>query len=115
MAEHAPVPAIGAAPEDVPTEHVMELLQDPERRHLLSVLGQLETPERLSALTRCVAMTTDVETEEELHRVSLRLYHTHLPKFAAAGLVQYDESDDAVALTERGRALADVVEDVFDV
>lgn len=47
-------------------------------------------------------------------KVYLSLYHTHVPKLAAAGLVEYDQDGDFVALTDDGRALESVVEDVCE-
>ena len=47
-------------------------------------------------------------------QVYLSLYHTHVPKLADAGLVEYDQEADFVALTDDGRALEPVVEDLCE-
>jgi hypothetical protein len=47
-------------------------------------------------------------------QVYLSLYHTHVPKLAAAGLVAYDQESDYVALTDAGRELESPVRDLLD-
>ncbi|WP_137285210.1 DUF7344 domain-containing protein [Halorussus salinisoli] len=42
---------------------------------------------------------------DDVLEVYLSLYHTHVPKLASAGLVNYDQEDDYVRLTDTGRAL----------
>lgn len=46
--------------------------------------------------------------DETVERVRLSLYHCDVPKLSAAGLVEYDEAENAVSLTAIG---ADVESD----
>ncbi|MFC7079792.1 DUF7344 domain-containing protein [Halorussus caseinilyticus] len=46
----------------------------------------------------------DIEPDDVL-QVYLSLYHTHVPKLGAAGLVEYDQADDYVRLTDAGWTL----------
>lgn len=114
MAEKVLVPELSTATEDISTGWALTLLEDPERRRLLVVLDDLDTPERLSALTRAVAICADQSDDSDVGRINLRLYHTHVPKLVDAGLVTYDEDADTVALTERGAELAASLETSLD-
>ncbi|TYL39605.1 hypothetical protein CV102_04760 [Natronococcus pandeyae] len=76
------------------------------RRYALRGLRMHENPMSVADLADEVAIrenespVTEIPAEE-VKRVSLSLYHTHIPKLAAANLVQYDRERDSVALTER--------------
>lgn len=89
---------------------VFGILADQQRRQLLAILQQVETPERLSALIRSLAVATDRSGAGEIERLSIHLYHSHLPTLEDAGLITYDEEQDTIDLTERGRALAKTVD-----
>lgn len=114
MAEKVLVPELSTATEDISTGWALTLLEDPERRRLLVVLDDLDTPERLSALTRALAACTEQSDDSNVGRIRLRLYHTHVPKLVDVGVVTYDEDADTVALTERGAELAASLETSLD-
>lgn len=46
---------LAGMPDSIPIDDALTTLAHPERRPLLVVLGELETPEPLSALTRSLA------------------------------------------------------------
>ena len=56
---------------------------------------------------------TRIDADDVLH-VYLSLYHTHVPKLARAGLVEYDQDDDYVALTDAGLALESPIRALCD-
>lgn len=104
------VPAGGAIPEHLSYDDVFEVLADHRRRHLLTVLRRVETPERLSALTRSLAVATDRTGVDEVKQLRTDLYHRHIPKLEDAGLAEYDEARATVDLTRGGEALAEAIE-----
>lgn len=76
------------------------------RRYALRGLRMYEDPMTLADLADEVAIReneapiTEISAET-VKRVYLSLYHTHVPKLEEAGLVQYDQDTDMVALSER--------------
>lgn len=98
-----------AIPDDVPTEYTYSLLADRNRQVLLSSLGELDTSERLSALTRTVAMKKDDESADP-EWIRARLHHVHVPKLEVAGLAAYDREEHTVELTAAGEAVAAALE-----
>lgn len=95
-------------PDSIPLDEALPALAHPRRRQLLSVLSRLETPERLSALTRSLAVEAEESDADSVEQLRVCLYHVHVPKLAAAGLVAADDRD-AVELTREGRRLADAL------
>lgn len=98
-------PARGTA-EERSFDDTRSVLADHERRHLLAVLQDLETPERVPALVRNLAVATGRSGTDEIDGLRTRLYDSHIPTLSEAGVIAYDEARNAVELTERGRALA---------
>ena len=102
----------------VSTEALLELLSKFRRRQALYTLvrhDDLSLPD----------LADEVATEErgeplpnidpdDVLEVYLSLYHTHVPKLAAAGLVEYDQDGDHVALTDAGRTLESPVRSLAD-
>lgn len=79
---------------DVPLDTVYDLLKAP-RRH--RVLWYLENAEGF-VLTETLAEYVAAEADADPRRVNTTLVHAHLPKLAAAEVVEYDRSSGAVAL-----------------
>lgn len=91
-------------------ETIAELLADRRRRYLLRALRNAGNEVALAELAHKIAAweteqsVADV-SEATVERVHLSLYHNHVPRFADAGLVEYDADADAAALTDDGAAL----------
>lgn len=100
---------VAAVPDSLPIDDALTALADPERRRLIGILGQLDTPERMSALTRTLAVEMDWTGGDAVEQLHVRLHHVHVPKLADVGIVIYDDEADSVELTERGRPLADAM------
>lgn len=98
-------------PGNLSDDEVLAILADRQRRRLLVLLAQLETPERVSALTRTLATELDRTGAEDVERLHIRLYHCHIPKLADAGLVAFDDDENMVELTDEGRTLAIALEE----
>lgn len=89
------------------TDHLSDALtafSHPYRSTVLSVLYEAERPLSSSTLAeRVLARIADVEPTdaEDVDRRAVRisLHHTHLPKLADRGLLEWDRSADAAALT----------------
>lgn len=75
------------------------------RRYTLRELWRHEQPMALADLADELAVRenetaiTEIPAEE-VKRIYMSLYHTHIPKLAEADLVDYDQERDTVTLTE---------------
>jgi hypothetical protein len=83
---------------------VYDLLSNARRRFVLSFLRGRDEPIELSELSKRVAAwenDTAVEelTDQQVKRVYVSLYQTHIPKLADSGLVDYDKETGEVSLT----------------
>lgn len=84
------------------TEAQLELLADSFHRTVVTVVAEAGTPlyvedlaERLVSRGTAVVRTDDYETLVD--RTATSLHHEHLPRLAAAGLVEYDSEANLVA------------------
>lgn len=93
-------------PASIPPDVALHALADAERRTLLVNLRQLETPERLTALTRWLAIETDLSDDEAVADLHVRLHHVHVPKLLEAGLVSYASDGEMIELTDAGDTVA---------
>jgi hypothetical protein len=89
---------------------VYDLLSNARRRFVISYLRDREEPVELNALSREVAAwesETAIEdlTDQQIKRVYVSLYQTHIPKLNESGLVDYDRDTGMVALADNVRAL----------
>ena len=108
MNESSPTPGsettadAGPASQTLSLDAVFDVLADRRRRYLLDHLRTSETPVALAEVAGTVAARergtpeADVPTEA-VDRVHLALYHSHVPKLAAAAVVEYDRERGVVA------------------
>lgn len=77
------------------------------RRAALSCLLDAGEPLSLYDLTDYVSRTGDEESRDERdwERLSLRLYHVHLPKLRRNGFVEFDAGSRTYASTPAARSL----------
>ena len=93
---------VGGASDDEMTEAVL----DHDRRQLvMSTLREFGEPVTLPDLAEAIAVTErgrriTAVSEETVKRIYFALYHNHVPKLRNAGLVEYDQETDIVALAE---------------
>lgn len=81
--------------------NLYEVLANDRRRTTLATLTEVESPIDGETLARYVA-EAELEAsesgipEETVERIHASLYHVHLPRLEAAGLVEYDPDRDVV-------------------
>lgn len=85
---------------------VFEILSNTRRRMLLYYLRQNDGSATVRELAEQIAaLENDVDVEElgrqQRKRVYVSLYQTHVPKLEEAGIVEYDDTEGEVRLTER--------------
>ena len=91
--------------EPSPSE-LFDALADYRRRRVLRLAVDHRTPLALSDVADEIAAAehdgrfTDI-SEGEITRIYTSLYHSHVPKLVEAGLLEYDQDVDAVALGDR--------------
>lgn len=97
--------------ESVTYDALFDVLARERRRYALHCLQQYRNPLALADLADEVALLEhDVESlrripEEEVKRIYLNLYHTHIPKMEAASVLEYDQETDSVRLADEFSSL----------
>ncbi|WP_254271601.1 DUF7344 domain-containing protein [Haloarcula marina] len=91
-------------PNFLEIEPIYEALGHPRRRYLCYTLLK-DTEWSLNDLaTKIVAWETDVPehavTEDQREEVYISLYHAHIPKLVAEGVVTFDEGTERVTAAE---------------
>lgn len=99
------------------TDDLLDCLANTRRRVLLARLDDNRTPISGCELARLVAASETTAPEdglptERIQRVYLSLHHGHLPKLAAADVVDYDEETHRVAEGPRFDAALEFLERV---
>lgn len=91
---------------------VYDCLSRPRRRYALYRLEEVDDPLSLPDLAEDVA-EWEAETsrselsDERVKDVYMSLYHNHVPRLEDAGLVEYDQEQDAVELVKSPEELLD--------
>lgn len=91
-------------------DNLFDVLSDERRRFALHCLKKHGTPLSLADLAEeVVALENDAPmTEiprEDVKETYMSLYHTHVPKMKAAGLLHYDQDTDSVVLSDTDDSL----------
>lgn len=95
---------------EISQDTVFDVLGDGMRRRLLGCLaehgGSISLPDAAQRVTAAACGDPIAELNpEEVRRIYLELYHTHVPKLVEAGVVHYSQVDDQIELTEVGEAV----------
>lgn len=85
-------------------DEVYDILSNARRRFVIYFLRGRDEPVQLSELSdRVAAWENDVPVEEltdqQVKRVYVSLYQTHIPKLEESGIVEYDKDSGVVQLT----------------
>lgn len=86
-------------------DSVFDALANRRRRYVLHCLQKYDNPMALADVADEIAVwenETNISeiSGEEVKRVYISLYHAHVPKLADAGIVEYNQDRDMVALSE---------------
>ena len=105
-------------PDSLALDDQLSLLSSRYRRYLLYGLSKYTTPVSLAVLTDTVTglehgAPVDQYRDERLD-IYTALYHNHLPRLVDAGVVRYDQSDDAVDVGPNAPALVSLLELTVD-
>lgn len=84
---------------------VLDLCRDQHRRIVLAVLADQRRPVTLDDLTKTVLKhnhhTPLLEVSEAvLREIQLSLFHVHLPKLEASGIIEYDSERHLIEPTD---------------
>ncbi|WP_336337919.1 DUF7344 domain-containing protein [Haloarcula brevis] len=105
-------------PDSLPLDDRLSLLSSQYRRYLLYGLSKYTTPVSLAVLTDTVTEieygTPADQYRDERLRIYTALYHNHVPRLVDAGVVRYDQADDAVDVGPNAPALAPLLELTVD-
>ncbi|QCJ47285.1 MULTISPECIES: DUF7344 domain-containing protein [Haloprofundus] len=98
-----------------PLDAVFQVLCDPRRRYVLYHLQTCRYPATLSEVAEQVAAWEYEEDperipEEVTEQVRADLHHSHLPKLADAGIVDYDADANVVTMAGCTRPLDEFLE-----
>ena len=96
--------------ERLSRDEVYDILSNARRRFVIYFLRDRREPVELSELSdRVAAWENDVPVEEltdqQVKRVYVSLYQTHIPKLEDTGIVEYDSDSGVVSLTQEVSAL----------
>ena len=99
-------PMVGPQQNHESTNTTVELLAHHRRRYVLRCLREHDTEMALADLSDEVAVreydaSLPEIDREDVKRVYLSLYHTHVPKLADADVVHYSQAADTVTLQDR--------------
>lgn len=97
-----------------PVESLRDVLSHPTRRALLYALGRTETT-TLEAVARTLVEPDEYRFDggtrlEETNRGEVALHHVHLPKMAAAGVIDYDPEAKTVETNDTTDAAYDLLD-----
>lgn len=82
-------------PETGPPDALLRLLADSERRRIINQLRATNPTAHVTLEELTSQLTTDTEHDPDHTRI--RLHHTHLPKLADIGLIDYDPATNTIA------------------
>lgn len=104
--------------DDADLDRLLKAVSDRLRRRALSCLGRhdvLTLADLADELAeRKHGAPLSEVPPEEVKEIYLTLYHTHVPRLETEGLVQYDQDQDMVGITERGRTVDRWLEETLD-
>lgn len=90
--------------ETTPTQ-IFAALAAERRQHALCYLGQKAAAISLGDLAEYIAIKEGDPSYEWYQRITVDLYHRHLPHLADAGLIEYDVDSELVELAIDRRAI----------
>ena len=104
---------VGDDSDALTAEQAFRLLANRRRRRVIEVLLEASEPLTLNELVEAVTETEQTDaTDASSVRDSVyaSLYQTHLPWLVAENVIEYDQTADRIALTDRGTQLQQYLE-----
>lgn len=100
-------------------DSTFRLLADEHRRHLLYLVREHESmtlDDLADVLTGWLAVRhgDDATTPEDRQQMYTRLYHVHVPKLAATGVVEFDEDSGTVTLDALPPAIDHLLDEALE-
>lgn len=91
--------------DEISQDNAYDLLSNSRRRYVISILRERDEPMALNELSReLAAWENDVDpaelTDQQIKRIYVSLYQTHIPKLSDAGVVSYDQESGTVELED---------------
>ena len=102
-------------PDVLAADELFAVLSNQRRRYALQCLGEEQKPMVLADLVIGVAEreqeapVSDIPAED-VDRIRLSLYHSHVPKLADVGLVEYTPERELVSLSTESEQVETLVE-----
>lgn len=90
----------GTDGQDVKFQY-LKAISHPMRRRVLDVLQIEPGSLGLQRLTHSISDATQSPDSNKVEKIRIALYHQHLPHLADAGLVEFDEQQNRVEITEK--------------
>ncbi|MDG5760820.1 hypothetical protein QA600_15900 [Natronococcus sp. A-GB1] len=110
------LPAVGGQRSSV--DESLSLLSSRRRRDVLYCLSETEVASIESLATSIAAREVSVPAErvspDDRERLLIDLYHTHLPKLADRGLIEYDQRSGTVRWSTVGDELETLLERCYE-
>ncbi|MFC4438530.1 MULTISPECIES: DUF7344 domain-containing protein [Natrialbaceae] len=99
--------------KELPQDVVYRLLSHVYRQALLGCLDQHDVPLAVADAAEEVARDCKSEPiseipEAEVKKIYLALTHSHVPQLVEENVITYDQEQNLIALTERGKHLVTV-------
>lgn len=96
-----PVDTQTEQPTSISTDTIFDIFAHEHRRIALNHLTQTEGPVPVDALVDTVTNEANQlgDAESTRDRIAVLFHHSHLPKMADAGFIEYDENQKKVRLT----------------
>lgn len=79
----------------------LKAISHPRRRRMLDILQIERQSMKLRELADKILGVTGSPDQDKAEEVRITLYHQHLPHLVEAGLVEVDEQDNSVEITEK--------------
>lgn len=100
-------------PQELNNSQIYALLGERQRRRLLQILDESNTPLPLTEVAKRIGdCESDNLSTEDLRYIQLSLYHTDLPKLEKAGVVEYHENEQTVHFARNFDTLMSFLENV---
>jgi uncharacterized membrane protein len=105
--------------EPLSADEIFDLLSHRRRRTMLEILHDADEPLALADVAREIAaveyeVSPEMIPDGEIEQIYLSLYHRHLGKLTAHGVVAFDSVRKTVVATENADQVAPIIEELSE-